>query len=116
LGLRDEPIDGDSYRAFLVDSCCETVELSIYHSDQLIAVATVDCGQSSVSAVYTYFDPSFSRYSLGTYAILKQIQWSLETGRTFVYLGMYVADNKHLNYKARYLPQERFIDGEWVPF
>ncbi len=114
LGNRDAPIDAESYRAFLTDSCCETRELSIYFQDQLIAVSTVDCGCESVSAVYTFFDPDYSRYSLGTYAILKQIQWCLSSRRRYVYLGMYVADNDHLNYKARFLPQERLVAGEWV--
>ena len=54
-----------------------------------------------------------SRYSLGTYAILKQLQWAKESGRKFVYLGMYVANNSHLNYKARFGPQERLFDGKW---
>jgi leucyl-tRNA---protein transferase len=114
LGSRDEKVDSGSYRAFLTDSCFETRELSVRLDGQLIAVSTVDIGERSVSAVYTYFDPDFSRYSLGTYAILKQIEWCGENNRQYVYLGMYVADNAHLNYKSRFLPQERLCNGEWV--
>jgi arginyl-tRNA--protein-N-Asp/Glu arginylyltransferase len=29
---------------------------------------------------------------------------------------MYVAENKHLNYKARFLPQQRLINGVWQDF
>ncbi len=113
LGSSDEKIDADSYRAFLTDSCCETRELSVRLESQLIAVSTVDVGVESVSAVYTYFDPDYSKYSLGTYAILKQIQWCRENDRKYVYLGMYVAENEHLNYKSRFLPQERLCAGDW---
>jgi arginine-tRNA-protein transferase len=69
-----------------------------------------------LSAVYTYFDPQFEKLSLGTYAILKQMQLAENTGRKYVYLGLYVAENQHLNYKARFTPQERLIDGRWVTF
>ena len=89
--------------------------MSIRHGDRLISISVIDVGQQSLSAVYTHFDPDFSRFSPGTYAILKQIQHARETGRAFVYLGMYVAQNQHLNYKARFVPQERFIRGNWEP-
>jgi arginyl-tRNA--protein-N-Asp/Glu arginylyltransferase len=114
LGPGGSPIDAESYRAFLSDSCCDTIELAISLADQLVAVAIVDTGRTSTSAVYTHFDPAAGRYCLGTYAILKQIQWARETGRRFVYLGMYVAANRHLNYKARFMPQQRLQGDQWV--
>ena len=80
------------------------------------AISIVDIGRTSTSAVYTHFDPRASRYSLGTYAILRQIEWARENGRQYVYLGMFVADNQHLNYKARFLPQQRLIEGRWYEF
>ncbi|TWT93801.1 arginyltransferase [Stieleria varia] len=112
--------DGDevdllSYEAFLTETCFSTTELAITLDDLLIAVAIVDWGRTSFSAVYTHFAPEFSRYSLGTYAVLKQIQRVLDTGREFLYLGLYVAANPHLSYKARFSPQERLIEGKWVP-
>ena len=113
LGSGDE-IDADSYRAFLADTCCETKELAIFKADQLVAVSIIDIGSRSTSAVYTHFDPAAGRYSLGTLAVLKQIQFAQRTGRRFVYLGMYVAANRHLNYKARFGPQQRLDGGNWV--
>lgn len=109
-------IDADSYRSFLTDTCCNTMELAIYREQRLIAVSIVDVGAQSTSAVYTFFDPDAKRFSLGTLAILKQVQWAQQTDRQFVYLGMYVANNRHLNYKARFIPQQRLIQGQWVEF
>ncbi len=114
LSRDDEPVDEASYRAFLVDSCCESIELTFTRDEQIVAVAVVDVGRDSLSAVYTHFDPQLHRYSLGTYAVLKQIEYAAATQRTFVYLGMYVAANPHLNYKSRYQPQQRLIRGRWV--
>ena len=106
----------DDYEQGFVQSCCDTVELSFWHGEQLIGVTIVDCGAISVSAVYTYFDTDYSKLSIGTYSVLKQIQWTQTSGRKYLYLGMYVADNAHLRYKARYSPQERLIDNQWVRF
>ena len=105
----------EDYESFLVETSCQfTMELQFRIGEQLIAVSIIDCGQNSVSAVYTYFDPDYSKLSIGTYAILKQLEFCLQTGRQYVYLGMYVKDNSHLNYKARFLPQQRWMDGGWV--
>jgi arginyl-tRNA--protein-N-Asp/Glu arginylyltransferase len=121
-GLRDlSNGDGDygsyDYEGFLVDSCCEaTLELRYYLKDSLVAVSVIDLGTLSISAVYTYFDPSHSKLSLGTYSVLKQIEMAQSAGLRWVYLGLYVEENSHLNYKARFKPQERFIDSQWVEF
>jgi arginine-tRNA-protein transferase len=107
------PIDSSDYAAFLTDSCWPTLELEIRKGDELIGVSIMDVGDTSVSAVYTHFDPEAARYSPGTLAVLKQIQWAQEHQRTWVYLGLYVRSNSHLNYKARYVPQQRLIEGQW---
>ena len=113
LSRSDEWEGLDDYEQGFVQTCCNTVELGFWLDKQLVAVSIVDCGQAALSAVYTYFDPAQSKLSLGTYSVLKQVEWALATDRTYLYLGMYVARNNHLNYKARYVPQERFVDGEW---
>lgn len=105
----------DDYESFLVESCCEhTLEMQFRLHGELVAVSVIDCAKNSVSAVYTYFNPLHSKLSLGTYAILKQIDFCKQTQRQFVYLGMYVAANRHLNYKGRFRPQQRWIQRNWV--
>ena len=107
------PTTAYDYREFLVASVVPTREIAFYVDSQLIGVAILDLGLTAVNAVYTYFDPKFGRYSIGTLAVLLQIQLAIETGRTHVYLGLYVAENRHLNYKKRFRPQQRLIDGIW---
>lgn len=116
LGQDSGPIDADSYRSFLADTCCDTRELAITLDDELVGISIVDVGETSTSAVYTHFSPTANRLSIGTYAILKQIEWARNHQRRYVYLGMYVAGNAHLNYKARFLPQQRLSDSDWVEF
>lgn len=107
------PADLADYHEFLVATCVETAELTFHIDGKLIGIAIVDLGDNSLNAVYTHFDPDYGRYSIGTLAVLKQIQLARQTGRKYVYLGLYVADNSHLNYKRRFRPQQRLIGGNW---
>lgn len=116
LSLREAPLDAKDYHAFLIETCCQTQEISYWYRGALVASAIFDLGQQGISAVYCYFDPDHSRFSLGTYSILKQIQYTQQSGRRYLYLGMYVAANRHLSYKGRFLPQERLINQLWHPF
>ncbi|MCA9137950.1 MAG: arginyltransferase [Planctomycetales bacterium] len=107
------PADLADYHEFLVATCVETSEIAFRVDGQLIGIAIVDLGRDCVNAVYTHFDPEYGRYCIGTLAILKQIQWAIQTSRVYVYLGLFVAENEHLNYKDRFRPQQRLVDGQW---
>lgn len=113
LNRHEEDYTASDMEGFLINTSCPTIELSFWLQNRLAAVSIVDCGQDSLSAVYTYFDPEFSDLSLGTYAIIRQFRWATRTNRTWLYLGMYVAQNRHLNYKGTFLPQQRFQQGNW---
>jgi arginine-tRNA-protein transferase len=113
LDQGNHPVGPTDYRRFLLDSPCELVELSLWLEGRLVAVSNTDVGRRSLSAVYCYFDPVAARWSPGTYAILKQIQLARRTDRRWLYLGLYVAANRHLNYKARFLPHQRSFRGVW---
>lgn len=112
----DGPIDAESYGEFLVQSCCETWELSYWHERTLVAVAIVDVGRQSLSAVYCCYDPEFTRVSLGTYSVLREVDLCRETGRQYLYLGFYIAQSPHMAYKARFHPHQRLIAGQWREF
>ena len=112
----DGLIDDEGYEQFLVETCTDTIELRYLVSGLLVGVAIADRAADALSAVYCYYDPSFARLSLGTYSILKHIalcqQWNLR----YLYLGLYVVGGRATAYKARFLPHERLIDGEWRRF
>jgi len=116
LAASNDAYSFEDFHGFLIESCCETFELSFWDHESLVACSIVDCGHQSVSAVYTFFDPAYSRLSPGTYSILKQIEWTVQLGKRYLYLGMFVADNQHLRYKARFAPQERLVDSKWIAF
>lgn len=108
--------DLQGYRHFLVESCCESFELRYYHGDRLVGVAITDRGEDSLSAVYCYYDTEYSRYSLGTYSILKQLELCRSWQMRHLYLGLYVDECEAMAYKARFFPHERLIRGSWRVF
>lgn len=112
----EETTDVETYAAFLVESCCESVEFSLWDGDTLVSVAVADRGERSLSAVYCCFDPAYARYGPGTYTILKQWQYCQAEQLDYLYLGLYVADSAHLSYKATFRPHERRIGGAWERF
>ncbi len=117
-GLSDgqAPIDPQGYEDFLVDTCCDTFELRYYLREELVGVAITDASDEGLSAVYCYYDPEHAALSIGTYSILKQLELCRERGLPYLYLGLYIADNSHMAYKAQFLPHERLLDGSWKRF
>jgi leucyl-tRNA---protein transferase len=114
LGTEDDAIDEESYAGFLTQTCCDTLELSYWQEDRLVAVAIADAGRESLSAVYCFYDPAFRALSLGTYSVLRHVELCRETKRRYLYLGFFIAESPHMSYKARFRPHERLVDGRWV--
>ena len=115
LSHRGEPLSETAYLSWLVDTCVDTREFAYSIDDRLVAVSILDCGQTSVSSVYHYFDPGESGRSLGVFSAMAELAWAQAQGFTWYYLGFYVSDCQHLKYKADYRPHERRIAGAWVP-
>ena len=118
LATGDDTLDARGYRAFLVDTCCDTLEIALRDRETgaLVAVALADRGATSLSAVYCHWDPAYSRRSPGAFAILRELELCARWGLRWLYLGLYVGGNAHMAYKARWFPHERLIAGEWHRF
>ncbi len=112
----EEPLDPALFEAFLVDRSVDAIEFRFSRGETLVGFAICDRGAASLSAVYCAFDPAYSRLSIGTYSILKHIEFARAHSLEYVYLGLHIGLNRHVSYKARFLPHERLIDGEWRPF
>lgn len=107
------PPSYDQFEKFLVDSCTNSFFLEIWQADQLMAVATCDQLDDGISAVYTFFEPTATHRSLGTFAILQQIEWAKQQHLPYVYLGYWVPDSAKMKYKAQFSPLEILINGQW---
>lgn len=83
---------------------------------KLIAAALTDVLSDGLSMVYSYFDPSSDRPSLGTYLILDHIERTRKAGLDHVYLGYWVKGSQKMEYKTRFKPLERLSPKGWVLF
>jgi arginine-tRNA-protein transferase len=116
LLVSDGLIDATGYEQFLVESCADTIELRYRLAGRLIGVAIADRAADALSAVYCFYDPEHAALNLGTYSILKQMALCRAWGLRHLYLGLYVGGCHAMRYKARYLPHERLVGGEWRRF
>jgi len=112
-GSMENPTRSD-YRRFLICDWTDTTFLEFRQGKKLLAVAVTDTTSSGHSAVYTFFDPSYQNRSLGHYAILKQIELTIENALPYLYLGYWIKDCDKMKYKSRYKPSEGFINDAWV--
>jgi len=92
--------------AFLFSPWASTRLLELRLEGQLVAVAVTDEQPRSLSALYTFFHPDHARRSLGTLAILLQVEAARAEGRTWLYLGYWIPDCRKMRYKAGFLPVE----------
>ncbi len=111
---RGRTIDTDDYSWGFARSCFDSFEICFYVGDQLSGLAICDRGKTALSAVYTFFDPNFGRFSPGVYSILTQVDFCLRNTMRYVYLGFFIADCVHMTYKQNFMPHERLIGGRWI--
>jgi arginine-tRNA-protein transferase len=64
--------------------------------------------------VYSFFDPDEAARSLGTFAILDHIDRARRMGLPYLYLGYWVRGSRKMDYKGRFLPQERLMPAGWT--
>ncbi|MGD9845923.1 MAG: arginyltransferase [Variibacter sp.] len=82
----------------------------------LIAVALSDILSDGLSMVYSFYDPTLDVRSLGTFMILDHIARARTLGLPYVYLGYWVSGSRKMEYKRRFLPQERLLPDKWTRF
>jgi leucyl-tRNA---protein transferase len=80
----------------------------------LLGVALTDVLSDGLSMVYSFFDPDAGARSLGTFIILDHIARARRLGLPYVYLGYWVKGSKKMDYKGRFLPQERLTGDGWM--
>ena len=64
--------------------------------------------------VYSFFEPAQAARSLGTFMILDHIERARRMGLPHVYLGYWVKGSRKMDYKGRFLPQERLTSTAWT--
>jgi arginine-tRNA-protein transferase len=107
------PEDYKAFRTFLECSWGDTQFWTLRLNGRLMAVAVVDLVPSGISAVYTFFDPLERSRSLGTCAVLTQIEQARAMGKPYVYLGYWVENSQKMDYKRHFHPLEVLHKDTW---
>lgn len=107
--------DPAQYHAFLFSRWSDTRCIEFRERNRLLAVAVIDWLRQGWSAVYTYYDPNERQRSLGTFAVLWQIEQCRRLGMSWVYLGYWIPQCSKMSYKAQFQPLEVFRQGRWQP-
>jgi arginyl-tRNA--protein-N-Asp/Glu arginylyltransferase len=112
-GGMDDP-DKKNYMDFLTSTWADTYFYEMRLEEKLIGVAVMDFMDSGISAVYTFFDIKYSKFSPGRFAILYEIEEAKRRGLQWLYLGYWIKGCGKMEYKNEYQPMEYFINNEWT--
>ena len=83
-------------------------------SGDLVAIALTDVLGDGLSMVYSFFEPDEAARSLGTLMVIDHIARAQRMGLAYVYLGYWVRGSRKMDYKSRFLPQERLTPDGWA--
>ena len=114
--IRNQAVDGIEYGSFH----------QLYRLDgKLVAVSLIDIVPKGIVSLYMWYslEKEVSKYSLGVYSALKEIEFVRELSKKnpemkYYYLQGWGGNDKKLAYKANYPPEEYYcacITPEWLP-
>jgi arginyl-tRNA--protein-N-Asp/Glu arginylyltransferase len=109
------------YQMMVEDSHVETrlIEYRLQQGEtagQLVASCLTDRLADGLSMVYSFYDPTLPARSLGALMILEHIERARALSLEHLYLGYWVEGSRKMDYKARFLPQERLGMDGWKQF
>ncbi|UUM29748.1 arginyltransferase [Vibrio japonicus] len=106
------PPQQDEFAQFSQCAWLNTQYLHVYDNDKLIAIAVTDVLSHSASAFYTFYDPDYE-LSLGTLAVLLQLEYCKNEGKQWLYLGYQIDECPAMNYKVRFQRHQRLVNQRW---
>ncbi len=103
------------YVAMVEDSPLSTL-IAEYRdcAGKLIGACLVDRLQDGLSAVYSFFEPSQSERSFGTYMIMRLIERTRAANLPYLYLGYWISGSRKMAYKANFRPLEGLTSRGWT--
>jgi len=107
------PPSREQFTSFLVEGAMDSWFLEMRIDGALIGLAAIDSLDDGLSAIYTVFDPTYEHRSLGTFAVLWQIEETKRRNLPHLYLGYWIKQCRKMNYKTRFRPIEALRSGQW---
>src|SRR5690606_25124514 len=100
----DTPQDDSeaSFRDMLFRSVVDALEARYFLDERLIGVSLLDVTSQALSAVYHFFDPDLRDRRIGVFSVLAEIDYAMQLGLPYYYLGYWIKNAKTMHYKANY--------------
>ena len=110
----DQAEDGVAdYNNFLIKSNVNSKLVEFRLNNQLKIVTIIDIIDDGISAVYTFYDCSDQKLSLGTMSIIWLLEFCKKENLSFLYLGYWIHESQKMKYKTNFKPYELMIEGIW---
>ena len=84
--------------------------------DRLVACLIRDTMQDGYSLVYSFYDPTLEKRSLGSFIILQQLMAAKEQNKPHLYLGYLIEQCSKMSYKKRFTPLHILSGDGWEPY
>ncbi|MDB4040477.1 arginyltransferase [Methylophilaceae bacterium] len=113
---RTNDVNEDSladYNNFLVKSNVNSKLVEFRLNNQLKMVTIIDIIEDGISAVYTFYDCSDRKLSLGTISVIWLLDLCKKERFLFLYLGYWIYESQKMKYKTNFKPYELMIEGVW---
>ncbi len=115
--MERRPGPPEEFQHSFYDPDFPALEFCYYLKDELIAVGIVHETETSLSSVYFYYKLEYSQLSLGTFGVLKELEYARLNAKLYLYLGYWIRDNRFMRYKAEFRPNEVLDSkGTWQVF
>ena len=112
-GFLFESLDQFLY-AYGGSSVFKTYEVCVYDGDHLIAYSLFDIGANSIASLLGVFDKGYSKFSLGMYTMMIEIEYAKTQNKSFYYPGYILDNTPNFDYKLRVGIMEYLLpDGHW---
>ncbi len=95
---------------------CYGIMFEVYKGPNLIATSFFHLGRRSMAGNYCIYDPNEISRGLGTFTMLKEIEFAITTGRDYYYPGFVYDLPSEFDYKLNFNNLEYFDWwGNWYP-
>lgn len=105
--------DARDQLAFLRSRFIRTSWAEFREQGRLVMVSVVDELPQGLSAVYTFYDPTQTRRSLGVHGVLALVDECRRRKLPWLYLGYWIKECDKMSYKDRFRPLQAYLGGRW---
>lgn len=107
----------DSYK-YIKYYPSKLMELCIFKDERLIACSIFEVGTFSIYSNTAFWSLAEKHRGLGTLTILLEIEYALQLGFYYYYMGFYYKQNPNYQYKTRFRGLELYSwdKGYWIPY